>query len=215
MLGVLSSLIGLFIFVCVFDPANHLTGLKSPLFGLLWLVTLIGLAINRSRMKLPAGLLAYVLAFIAIPLLSIVWYFVIDGSRPFEGFQLFKGYVLVSIALVLFLNRSDSVPLLCAALTGLAVVGVALFVYLEINPHAYYDLKHIADPTGVLILDKRTFGAAVGAASGLPCQQPDAGVLRRLLFPPRNDGSRLPVDARMLGLGGSQPGWPGCRRDAE
>ncbi|WP_426408248.1 O-antigen ligase family protein [Bradyrhizobium ganzhouense] len=150
--------LGLFVFVCVFDPANKLTGLKSPLFGGLWLVTLYGLAINRSGQKLPTGLLAYVLCFIAIPLLSVVWYFVIDGTQPFEGFQLLKGYVLVSIALVLFLNRCDSIPLLCAALTSSAVLSVALFVYLEINPHAYDHLKQIADPTGVLILDKRKFG---------------------------------------------------------
>lgn len=155
---VLWSVLGLFMFVCVFDPANKLTGLKSPLFGLLWLATLFGLAINRSGAKVPAGLLVYVLSFIAIPLLSIIWYFVIDGSQPFEGFQLFKGYVLISIALVLFLNRSDSVPLLCAALTGSAVLGVVLFVYLEINPHMYYQVKRIADPTGLLILDKRKFG---------------------------------------------------------
>lgn len=151
-------MLGLFMFVCVFDPANKLTGLKSPLFGLLCFLTLFGLAINRAGAKVPAGLLAYVLSFIAIPLLSIIWYFVIDGSQPFEGFQLLKGYVLISIALVLYLNRSDSVPLLCAALTGSAVLGVAFFVYLEINPYVYYQVKHIADPTGLLILDKRKFG---------------------------------------------------------
>jgi hypothetical protein len=108
--------------------------------------------------KLPAELLAYVLAFIAIPLLSIVWYCVIDGRVPFEGFQLFKGYLLISLALLLVLNRIDLVPQLSAVLIGVVVPGILLFVYLGYYPGEYENVKKLADPTGSLILDRRRFG---------------------------------------------------------
>lgn len=156
-----SLLVVLFMSVCVFDPANVLTQAKLPLFVALWLATALNIAVTKSEMKVPVELLTYVLAFVAIPLLSIIWYNFSDGNGLFEGFALFKGYVLILFAVALVLNRIDAVPLLCMALTGVAVLAIAVFVYLELDPGTYDSLKRVADPTGTLILDRRRYGQDV------------------------------------------------------
>ncbi|HEV2154834.1 hypothetical protein [Bradyrhizobium sp.] len=155
----ISVLVVLFMLVCVFDPANVLTQAKVPLFVALWLATALNIAVTKSEVKLPVELLTYSLAFVAIPLLSIVWYNFSDGGEPFEGFALFKGYVLILFAAALVLNRIDAVPVLCAVLTGMAVLAIAVFVYLELDPGIYFNLKRLTDPSGTLILDRRRYGA--------------------------------------------------------
>ena len=129
----ISVLVVLFMLVCVFDPANVLTQAKVPLFVALWLATALNIAVTKFEVKLPVELLTYSLAFVAIPLLSILWYNFSDGGEPFEGFALFKGYVLILFAAALVLNRIDAVPVLCAVLTGMAVLAIAVFVYLELD----------------------------------------------------------------------------------
>lgn len=154
-----SLLLLLFVLVCIFDPANLLTGAKLPLFIALWPATAISLVLSRSDVALPAELLAYVLAFIAIPLASILWYYVVNGSDPFEGFQLFKGYLLISLALVLYLNRIDLVPQLAMVLSALAALSVAIFVFVLLAPDQYLRLYYLGVGSGLLILDRREYGA--------------------------------------------------------
>jgi hypothetical protein len=148
----------IFLFVCVFDPADQILGGKVVIFGALWGLTAINVLLTRDRLYLPSGLVFYVGTFIAIPLLSILWYFIINGKQPFEGFALLKGYLLVSFAIVLFLNRLDLIPQLSAVLTILACSVIAVFVALELEPDLYETLYPIGVGAGLLILDRRSYG---------------------------------------------------------
>lgn len=145
-----------FVFVCVFDPADQMLGSKVILFATLWGVTL--LKMNRDDLPLRSGLVAYVSAFVAIPLLSILVYYLRDGQQPFEGFGMLKGYLLVSLAVVLNLNKIDLMPMLSAALSALAVAIIAVFAAIMIEPGLYDFLKPLGVDSGLVFLDWRDYG---------------------------------------------------------
>jgi hypothetical protein len=147
----------LFVLICIFDPADRVGG-KVVAFVAVWPFTLLSLALKRNEPKLPGELLAYVIVFIAIPLLSIGWYYIIDGRQPFEGYSLLKGYLLILLSLVLVLNRVDIIPQLSAALTVLAVLVIAVFVFLQFDPEQFESLHDWGIHTGILSLDRRTYG---------------------------------------------------------
>lgn len=148
----------LFLLVCIFDPADAILRAKVPIFVALWSATLLSLALRRNVPSLPAWLLIYVLVFVAIPLLSIGWYYVIDGRQPYNGFALLKGYLLVSFAVIIVLNKVDLVPQLSAVLTGLAALVIATFIYLQFAPEQFKPLHDLGVSTGMLSLDRRKYG---------------------------------------------------------
>lgn len=148
----------IFVVVCVFDPADKIWGGKVFVFCFLWGVTAIEILLTRDDRYLPWGLLIYVGTFVAIPLLSVFWYFIINGQQPFEGFGLLKGYLLVSLAVVLVLNRVDLIPCLSAVLTVLACSVIVVFLAIELDPDLFEILYPNGARTGLLILDKRRYG---------------------------------------------------------
>ena len=104
----------LFLLTCVFDPADKVLNLKVYIFALCWVVTLTICLSSRDPVAVPRGLLIYTLLFILVPLYSIVWHWLSDGSPRFEGFSMLKGYVLITLAPMLVLARTDLLPRLCA-----------------------------------------------------------------------------------------------------
>ena len=124
----------LFLASCVFDPADRMLGLKVELFVACWALALFFIGIRRERLVIPVGLLLYTLAFMLIPMASIAWYYVSDGREPFEGFALLKGYVLITLGVLLFLNRINLLPHLSAMLTLLAAAIAVVFVAVTLEP---------------------------------------------------------------------------------
>ena len=146
---------------CIFDPADRVLSLKVPLFAACWAVTLAQCSFRRERCRLPLELIVYTLLFVAIPSASIVGYYVTGGGQPYDGFQLLKGYVLVSLGALLYLNRIDVLPHLAAVLTALAalILGVAIAVTVE---PTLYDLLYLPGSlSGLLFLDRRDYAGLV------------------------------------------------------
>src|SRR5690606_13234538 len=106
-----------FLLACVFDPADSLLGVKVQLFLVCWFIVALHALTAPGTTRVHSGLLAYVLAFLLVPSASIVWYLFWIGGEPFNGFQMLKGYVLVTLALLLHVRRIDLVPHLSAVLT--------------------------------------------------------------------------------------------------
>jgi hypothetical protein len=145
-----------FVIVCVFDPADRILGAKVWLFVALWGATCVVCLLSSDQVRLPAGLLLLVLLFIAIPLLSIFWYYLANGTQPYAGFDLLKAYLLVSVAIVLVVNRTDLMPFLSGALTVLALLTIAISIALHFYPMPL--LYSFGERYGVLILGERTYG---------------------------------------------------------
>ena len=144
------------VIACVFDPADRILGAKVWVFVALWVATLIVGWRTRDKIFLPVGLLISVLLFIAIPLVSIVWYYLTSGAQPYEGFALLKSYLLVSLAVVLVISRVDLVPMLSGALSILAFLTIAISIALHFDPLPL--LHSLGARSGVLIIGERTYG---------------------------------------------------------
>lgn len=157
----MSFVLLLFLISCVFDPADRLFGLKVWLFLLAWLITLLTVLPSRSQGRVPLALWTYTALFVMVPSLSILKYMITDGSEPFEGFNLMKGYVLISLAPMLVMNRVDLLPRLCAVLTMLALAVIGVFIVLQIEPDFYGALYLFGETTGVVLVDTRDYGSDV------------------------------------------------------
>lgn len=157
--GWLNFTLLLFLISCVFDPADKVLGLKVWLFILCWVLTLIIYTRSREQMRVPLGLLIYVVLFILIPTLSIIWYYITNGAEPFEGFAMLKGYILILLAPLLVLNRINLLPRFCAVLTVLAFVINGIFIVLQIAPELYHPLYAVGPSTGILFMDNRQYSS--------------------------------------------------------
>jgi hypothetical protein len=159
--GIVGFLLFLFLLSCVFDPADKVLNLKVWLFMLCWLVTLIAYLLSRRQPSIPRALLIYTVLFVLIPVFSIVWYWVIDGSSRYEGFGMLKGYVLIALAPLLVLNGIDLLPRLCAVLTVLAIGVIGVFVAVQMIPGLDLALYVLGESTGVLYVGNRDYGSDV------------------------------------------------------
>ncbi len=114
-----------------------------------------------SLARVHVGLVVYVLVFLVIPLYSIAWYMVIRGGGPFAGFQLVKGYLLITLSLLLYVQRINLLPHLCATLVVLAVAVIVIFLVLLLVPDLYGALYLVGNSTGIFLLDNRSYGEGV------------------------------------------------------
>lgn len=151
----------LFMLSCVFDPADRLLGLKVELFLVCWFVTVVLCAARRERWAIHPGLLIHTLLFISVPVVSIVWYWFVDGGKPFEGFQLLKGYILITLGALLFINRINVLPHLSAVLTLLSIAIIGVFVALTLQPELLALLHMFGESTGIVLVDNRDYGAGL------------------------------------------------------
>jgi len=159
--GVLGLALLLFLLSCVFDPADKVLSLKVWLFMVCWAFTLLVLLSSRAPSSVPRGLLIYILLFILVPLFSIVWFLLSDGNARFEGFRMLKGYVLISLAPMLVLNRVNLLPLLCAVLTLLALAVIAVFIAILLVPALYAAFYVLGPSTGIVYVGERDYGTGV------------------------------------------------------
>jgi hypothetical protein len=157
--GVLGFLLLLFLLSCVFDPADRVLNLKVWLFVLCWVYTLFVCASSRTQVGVSLGLWIYTQLFILIPVLSIAWFWLTNGSDPFEGFSMLKGYLLIMLAPMLVLNRINLLPRLCAVLTVLAVLVIGLFIAMQLVPELYDVLYVFGPSTGIMFVDNRDYGS--------------------------------------------------------
>lgn len=146
----------LFVFVCVFDPANRALGLKEVFFLFALGMTVFRLVQAKSSFYLSKSLLVYIVLFVGIPMLSIL-NTGLNGPYLYEGLALFKGYLLILLAPILALNRIDLIPVLAKALTVLAVIIIITRVTLQLMPDLYPVLAGFGEQTGIVILDVRAY----------------------------------------------------------
>ena len=159
--GLLKFLLVLFLLSCVFDPADRLLGMKVYLFVACWGAALIPVVLGSQVHRLHGGLLIYILLFLAVPVLSIAWYWTVDGRPEFEGFQLLKGYILISLAALLYISRIDLLPALSATLSVLALLIIGVFLLVTAVPVLVAPLYLFGNATGIVYLSDRDYGSGL------------------------------------------------------
>jgi len=151
----------LFLLSCIFDPADKVLSLKVYIFLLCWVVTLAICLSSRTQISVPRGLLVYTMLFILVPLYSIVWYWLSNGRAPFAGFDLLKGYVLITLALMLVLSGTELLHRLCAVLTLLALAIIGTFIAVQQMPELLPAMYVFGKQTDMVSVSIRDYGANV------------------------------------------------------
>lgn len=152
-------LVYLFITSCVLDPQDLLFKLKVPLFCACWLGFALFYLPNPERYRIPIGLALYVAAMIAIPAGSIGYYFLTNGSQPYEGFLLFKAYILVSFAVLLYLCRIDALKATCVTLTFMSWVIVVVAVLVKMEHPLAERIQDFGKHYGILDISTRNYSS--------------------------------------------------------
>ncbi len=151
----------MFLLLSLFDPADQLFNLKLPVFFICWVIVFLACVISKEKIRIPVGLFIYMSLMIAIPLLSIGYYFLMGGGEPFEGFQLLKAYVFISFAVLLYIMKVNLLKYLSTALTILALAIIFLAGLLLIEPSLYMPFYFFGKNFGVFYLDHRDYGSGL------------------------------------------------------
>jgi hypothetical protein len=148
-----------FVVVCVFDPADTVLRAKVPLFIALWVATLLRMPTIADKAELLTKPAIYVALFIAIPVYSLLRFDLISGHLPPQGFSLLKGYLLISLVIVLVVNRVDLVPQLSTVLAVLALFVIIVFILIQLDYSGMYNaLQPLGLSLGLFYLDERRYG---------------------------------------------------------
>jgi hypothetical protein len=150
-----------FIVSTLFDPADLALGLKVPLYAVTWLAGVTLCITRRDRVRFPPPLVIYVLLMVGIPLASLAWYFLVDARAPFAGFQLYKAYVFISVAILLYMTRTDLMPFLAGALTLLALMILATALVVLLVPALKLPLYVFGNQFGIFSIDSRDYGSGL------------------------------------------------------
>jgi len=122
--------------ICVFDPADKLFNLKSPLFILCFLFFIFDY-LGSKRKGFPKSLIIINLFLILIPLISIFLYFIQHFALPFAGFDLFKSHILVLISIFLYYYKFDAIKPFSLILLFLSILIIFVYLIVTIIPESY------------------------------------------------------------------------------
>lgn len=156
----ISALLTSLMIVAVFDPADKLIHLKVPLFVAIFIFTLINYYAKRCKATVSLNLLVYLLIFsFVIPVLSICWYMVRDGSlNGYDGFQYLKAYMFLALCIPLCLEGMLPVRSLSMVLTAESLLILAIHAITSAYPLLMTPLYGFGQESGVFSLGDRDYG---------------------------------------------------------
>ena len=153
---VLTSLI----FVCVFDPAGKLLGLKEILFVLSWILFLFSVIATRKVIYIPLGMTLYLALFIfLIPLTSLAYYVLTnDDLIHFDGYMYFKSYLFLTLVFILYVSKIDLIKQTVAILSLLSFTTLLILILCVVYPSfAPLLLDKVGAPFGIFVTGSRGF----------------------------------------------------------
>jgi hypothetical protein len=151
----------LFVVSTLFDPADLLFGLKLPLYLACWGTGVLVCITRRESTELSPELVLYCVAMVALPLLSILSYQLLDGHDRFQGFSMLKAYLFISMAPLLYMTRTNLLPSLSAGLTLLAVAILALTALVVTVPILFVPIYSFGMEYRIFGIDERDYGGLV------------------------------------------------------
>lgn len=151
----------LLVVASLFDPSDLLVRAKVPLFILLWIITLIDLAIsNRCQYPVPTKLYFYTLLFVLfLPAIGMFVYILRGGGiEGYEGFRYLKSYFFLSLCIPLAIKRIDLLRPLSLILSLLSV-AIILICVITINDDSLRgQLAIFGDAFTIFSLTDRSYG---------------------------------------------------------
>ena len=125
----------LFLFICVFDPADKVLGIKVHTFIIMWILFGIYVLVNKIYLRLPKKMILFFCLFYIVPLISIVlYYFVGDNYIKFDGLQYFKTYMFVSIVIIVFVTEIKLIEPAVIFISSISIITILISILYLIYP---------------------------------------------------------------------------------
>ena len=140
-----------------FDPADKLLGLKIPLFLACWVIFVF--SYKSFNLKFPRELIYFALFFLTIPIISISYYLIFDGSFPYGGFSLFKSFLFVSFIFILYRKKIDLIPSISRILTVLSFLIISLYIIVLVFPFLFISIFDFGEQTGIFLIGQRVYSS--------------------------------------------------------
>jgi len=148
------------IFVCVFDPAGKLMGLKEILFVLSWILFLFNVLASYKPVYIHLGMTLYLILFIfLIPLISLVYYFFSNGDLiQFDGYLYFKPYLFLTLVFILYVSKIDLIRQAVAIISLLSFTTIMILIICAIDPSITPILhEQVGTRFGIFVTGSRGF----------------------------------------------------------
>lgn len=146
-----------FLISCIFDPADKLLGLKVPLFIACWVIFV--LSHKSFNIKFPRELIYFAIFFLIIPIISISYYLIFNGSFPYGGLSLFKSFLFISLVLILYKKKINLIPSLSRVLTLLSFSIILMYVTILINPFLFGSVYEFGLSSGIFHIGQRVYSS--------------------------------------------------------
>lgn len=140
----------LFIITCIVDPMDFFK-LKVPFFILSILINL-----NLFR-NIKKEFLLSITLFILIPLSSVIFYEITDGTRPFEGYNYLKAYLLVIISIVFFENPNFYFKVFLKFIRLIIIANILLYLLIIIFPDIFNIIYNFGRTYDIFTIEYRDF----------------------------------------------------------
>lgn len=134
-------LFNLLLIICVFDPADLVFRLKMPLFILCLFVFLLDYK-NLKINKYPKTIFLINIIFLLIPIISLSFYFIDNLALPENGFNLYKGYLLVILSILLFHFNLNCIKSFSIILNFLSFLIILVYFIVKTFPE-YYNIIYL------------------------------------------------------------------------
>ena len=128
-----------------------------PLFIICWLLFLFDIILKPDKPIVLKSLFNKVLIFIFIPIFSIIIYISFNGTRQFEGFQLFKSYLFFTLTLILYHYKINLIKTLSIILTILSIIIIFLHYFLISFPIFLPIVTSIGSDYGIFLIGNRSY----------------------------------------------------------
>lgn len=156
------TLLSLLIFLCVFDPADSLFGLKVPIFIL---TIFAGFSIRKTK-GYSSDLVKYFLLFsVLLPVLSYLFGLLLNSDHYWPETTLIsvlKPYLFLFIAFSLVRTEQNiafAINALVRCLLGLSLVTIALFLLNVLNIVPFELLYVFGNEHTIFTIGERSYGA--------------------------------------------------------
>lgn len=156
----LNVTITMLLFCIIFDPTDLLFKLKVPLFALTMIIWIGKYIITKKSIKINKNIIIYIFIFsLILPLVSMFNYSLINGNFiMYDGFNFFKSYVLLIIAIVFITEKIDIVKKISGIMSILSIVIFIILICSMISDKLFIALYEFGDKYTIFGMSSRVYG---------------------------------------------------------
>lgn len=146
----------IFATLCIFDPADIVTGLKVPLFLVLLSSIILAIISGKKSFEIDKNIFLITLIFLLIPMTGLLINLLNEFSFDL-GYSMLKGYLFIILLPFACMLRINFIKPFSLVLAFLSVVIIFVYILVQANPELFLPLSILGNASGVMLIDERSY----------------------------------------------------------